>query len=143
MIIAFDFDGTLADITHRLHFIKDGRKDWPAFYRACVDDTPIAPIVTLCASLVWAGHAIQIWSGRSDIVRAESEHWLNQYAIVHSGLRMRKDGDYRQDAVVKAEWLESLPEAERPQLAFDDRQQVVDMWRAHGVRCCQVAPGDF
>jgi hypothetical protein len=56
---------------------------------------------------------------------------------------MRKAGDYRQDAIVKAEWLEALPEDQRPVLAFDDRQQVVDMWRAHGVRCCQVAPGDF
>ncbi len=143
MIVAFDFDGTLADITHRLHFIHEKPKDWPAFYRACVDDSPIMPIITACQAMIWAGHRIEVWSGRSDEVRAESERWLNQHAIGYSVLRMRKEGDYRQDAIVKAEWLEALPEAERPELAFDDRQQVVDMWRAHGVRCCQVAPGDF
>ena len=27
--------------------------------------------------------------------------------------------------------------------AIDDRQQVVDMWRANGVTCLQCAPGDF
>lgn len=26
---------------------------------------------------------------------------------------------------------------------FDDRQQVVDMWREIGLTCCQVAPGNF
>ena len=26
---------------------------------------------------------------------------------------------------------------------FDDRQQVVDMWRANGLTCFQVADGDF
>jgi hypothetical protein len=45
VIVAIDFDGTLADITHRLHFIQGEHKDWPAFYRACVDDTPIMPMI--------------------------------------------------------------------------------------------------
>jgi len=27
--------------------------------------------------------------------------------------------------------------------ALDDRQQVVDMWRERGIRCLQVAKGDF
>ena len=28
-------------------------------------------------------------------------------------------------------------------LAFDDRDRVVAMWREEGVPCFQVAPGDF
>jgi len=28
-------------------------------------------------------------------------------------------------------------------MVFDDRNSVVDMWRENGVRCMQVAPGDF
>ena len=40
-------------------------------------------------------------------------------------------------------WLLSLPENERPTLVFDDRDRVVAVWRKHGIRCCQVAPGDF
>jgi hypothetical protein len=27
--------------------------------------------------------------------------------------------------------------------AFDDRDRVVQMWRAAGVTCFQVAPGEF
>ena len=28
-------------------------------------------------------------------------------------------------------------------MTVDDRQRVVDMWRAEGLTCLQVAPGDF
>jgi FMN phosphatase YigB (HAD superfamily) len=32
MIYIFDIDGTLADISHRLHFIQQEPKDWRGFY---------------------------------------------------------------------------------------------------------------
>jgi len=28
-------------------------------------------------------------------------------------------------------------------MVFDDRDQVVEMWRANGIPCFQVAPGNF
>lgn len=144
MIIAFDLDGTLANIEHRLHYIKGpGKKDWPAFFRACVDDKPIRPLITVCNDLHERGHWIEVWSGRSDEVRAETESWLERHCVPHHKLRMRKAGDYRHDDVVKGEWFDSLDRWYRPALAFDDRQRVVDMWRSRGVICCQVAPGDF
>ena len=31
----------------------------------------------------------------------------------------------------------------KPELVFDDRSSVVDMWRSKGLRAVQVAPGDF
>jgi hypothetical protein len=31
----------------------------------------------------------------------------------------------------------------RPIMAFDDRNQVVEMWRQRGVPCAQVADGNF
>lgn len=143
MKVAFDLDGTLADITHRLHFIQNKPKDWPAFFRACVNDVPIDPMINVAFAMAQMGHIIEVWSGRSDIVRPETEEWLKAKGVPYRELRMRKDGDYRADHIVKAEWLEALHPHMRPVLAFDDRQQVVDMWRAHGIRCAQVAPGDF
>lgn len=143
MIIAFDFDGTLCDIQHRLHHIQKPHSNWPAFFKDCVNDSPIVPIIKVANALSLTGNRIEVWSGRSDIVRAESEAWLHRHAIPFSVLRMRVDGDYRKDSIIKAEWLKQLPQSEWPELAFDDRQQVVDMWRAHGIRCAQVAKGDF
>lgn len=148
MIIAFDLDGTLANIEHRLHFIQSPKKDWPAFYRACPDDKP-TPLVDVALALMFeSAHPepmhVEIWSGRSDMVRVETVDWLACHGLTeYTLLRMRKDGDYRQDAIVKAEWFDALAVQDRPTLAFDDRQQVVDMWRSRGVICCQVAPGNF
>lgn len=147
MKIVFDLDGTLANIEHRLHFINGPKKDWPAFFRACVHDVPIPPLVQLCQQLILAGNRVEIWSGRSDMVYAETVAWLsrhlNRHAIGYAALRMRKDGDYRADQIVKAEWLEAMSHNEWPDLVFDDRKRVVDMWRAHGIKCCQVEPGEF
>lgn len=144
-IIAFDLDGTLCNIEHRLHLIKGEKKDWPAFFRACVDDNPVMPLLDTAKALIASGYEVEIWSGRSDAVRAETVAWLDKYfrRYMYRGLRMRKDGDYRADDVVKGEWLDALLPQDRPVLAFDDRQRVVNMWRSRGIQCCQVAPGDF
>ena len=56
----------------------------------------------------------------------------------------RDDDDNRRDDVVKEEMYEQmLKDGYDPKLVFDDRQQVVDMWRSKGIRVCQVAVGDF
>lgn len=143
MKIAFDLDGTLADITHRLPLIKPPKKDWPGFFDACVNDTPIFEMVHLCQNLLSCGHTVDIWSGRSDRVRMQTEAWLASCVPGYRTLKMRRDGDYRKDCIVKQEWLSNMGRSEWPDLAFDDRQQVVDMWRSNGIRCLQVAKGDF
>lgn len=142
MIIAFDLDGTLADITHRLHYIQKQPKDWRAFFAACENDTPIHRMCYLVSTLRSA-HRVEIWSGRSDEVREQTEAWLRQHVHKYDVLRMRASGDYRPDDVVKAEWLDAIAPRRRPVIAFDDRDRVVQMWRRRGVICCQVAPGDF
>ncbi len=142
MIIAFDLDGTLADITHRLHFIQKHPKDWRAFFAACEHDKPIQRMCYLANTLLSA-HRVEIWSGRSEEVRKQTEEWLRTHVGEYDALRMRSAGDYRPDDVVKAEWLDALNPLQRPLIAFDDRDRVVQMWRSRGVICCQVAPGDF
>jgi hypothetical protein len=142
LFVVFDLDGTLALIEHRLHFIQGGRRNWPAFFRACGEDEPNAPIVTLYQDLKAAGHRVEIWSGRSDEVREATEAWLSVH--VGEGVRvdrMRPAGDYQSDVSLKEGWL--LSEAEKPDLIIDDRRGVVEMWRRHGIVCAQVAPGDF
>jgi len=141
MNVVFDMDGTLCNIEHRLHLIQAEKKDWPAFFKLCVNDAPIWPILNLCKEMM-QHHHVEVWSGRSDMVRAETEQWLATYGITVP-VRMRKNGDHRDDAVVKAEWLNSLGPEDWPSITFDDRQRVVDMWRRHGIICCQVAPGNF
>jgi hypothetical protein len=57
---------------------------------------------------------------------------------------MRKQWDRRDDDIVKFELLEQIYEAGyEPVLVLEDRNRVVKMWRAAGLRCLQVADGDF
>ena len=60
-------------------------------------------------------------------------------------LRMRKQGDYTPDEVLKKQWFDELSTHDRMRLmcVFDDRDKVVKMWRDEGVACFQVAPGEF
>lgn len=56
----------------------------------------------------------------------------------------RKEGDYRNDAIVKKEIYDNLIKPTYNVIAvFDDRNRVTDMWREEGILCAQVYYGDF
>lgn len=141
----FDLDGTLADITHRLHYITGVEKDWDAFFAACEDDAPIGPTMMLLDSILANGLGVEIWTGRSSAVREQTERWLNKHGVYGVKVVMREEGDHRHDTVIKKEWLDALPGICRAKIAavFEDRASVVKMWRDSGLVCYQVAPGDF
>ena len=57
---------------------------------------------------------------------------------------MRGDTDFRPDDELKKGFLIKMKEdGFNPVMAVDDRQQVVDMFRAEGLRVLQVDKGDF
>jgi hypothetical protein len=127
------------------------KPNWSAFFAACVDDKPNAPVITVLHSLRYAAADIRIFSGRSDEVREETVTWLTTHTnlrpreLLGPMLRMRKQGDYTPDEVLKKQWFDELSTHDRMRLmcVFDDRDKVVKMWRDEGVACFQVAPGEF
>ena len=146
----FDLDGTLALMEHRLPFINNGEKRWREFYEACDQDQPNIPVITLLNHLRQARAEIWIFTGRSDVVREKTEKWLFTHTSlsiseIQQGIFMRKDGDYRQDQMLKKFWLLGLSEQDRGriQMVFEDRDCVVQMWRENGIPCLQVANGAF
>jgi hypothetical protein len=145
----FDLDGTLAKTEHRHHFISGKKKDWPAFFAACPDDSPNYPILCVMATLIKSGGEVWIWSGRSDVVERETEAWLKLHApdwwVGHGKLKMRPAGDHQTDEKLKGGWFDELKPMDRIRLVaiFDDCDRVVSMWREKGVTCLQVAPGNF
>jgi len=57
---------------------------------------------------------------------------------------MRAAGDMRKDAIVKAEIFDrEIRHRWDVTAVFDDRQQVVRMWRSLGLTVFAVAEGDF
>lgn len=143
-IVIFDIDGTLADITHRRHFVEGvKKKNWVKFNQAMVDDVPKNDIVALYNALYNKYHVIVV-SGRTDDFRLVTEDWFKKWHIPLNELYMRRFGDYRADSIIKEEILHKLQaKGYKIQFVVDDRDQVVKMWRSHGITCLQCDYGDF
>lgn len=147
----FDIDGTLADNSHRLHYIQGEKKDWNAFYDACAEDKPIEAVTELVSFLDWGIYedvddaAIVVCTGRPERIRRVTEKWLvEKGCVIPESVYMRKDGDFRPDYVVKEEMIAQMrADGYEPILAVEDRKQVVDMWRRNGIMCLQCAEGDY
>lgn len=142
-LVVFDLDGTIALNGHRSHFVERpvGEKDWTSFFDACDKDAPNAPVITTLLALFGAGCNVEIWSGRTDRVRAKTEKWLAENGLGHIRLQMRKEHDHTPDHILKKQWLDES--SMRPFMVFDDRDSVVAMWRENDIACFQVAPGAF
>lgn len=147
MQVIFDIDGTLANIDHRRHWVTSKPKNWPAFSAAMANDVPNTDVVWMLKSFYTSGATILVASGRNEDDRITTVTWLDNVAGIkgmYAKLYMRTSKDYRADNIVKSEILDQMyADGFNPILAVDDRQQVVDMWRNRGLRCLQVAPGDF
>ena len=136
--IIVDVDGTVADLTHRLHYVTNGNKNWKRFFRDVYMDSPIWPVIDTVKALNYTyGDMAQVVfvSGRSDVCRDDTEDWLCHYfPDLEFELYMRPEGDYRKDTVLKKEILERLKEDRySPWLAIDDRADIASVFRAEGI----------
>jgi predicted kinase len=83
-------------------------------------------------------------SGRDDSCMEDTKLWLTSNNVEFDDIFMRKTGDTRKDSVVKEEIYNNNIKGKYKVLAvFDDRDQVVEMWRRVGLFTLQVAEGDF
>lgn len=149
--IVTDIDGTIANLDHRLHFIKpiDGsKKNFRKFLDACDKDSPKSDVIDMVINtyIGYGEHGnLVACSGRGDECREKTQAWLDEHLPLCSNLFMRERGDYRQDYIIKQNLLdfEILTRYHNVYCVFDDRDQVVKMWRDRGILCLQVAFGDF
>jgi hypothetical protein len=83
-------------------------------------------------------------TGRNEFTRKITQEWLQKHDQYYDLLLMRKDRDYRQDAVIKEEIYRLHIESKFDVIfCVDDRKQVVDMWRKLGLVCLQCDEGEF
>jgi phosphoglycolate phosphatase-like HAD superfamily hydrolase len=143
-IVIFDIDGTLADHSHRLHYIENKKKDWDNFYEACDKDTPIQPTIDINLMFYQAGYEIILLTGRRESTRNKTIEWCHQHGIKFDMLLMRRNHDYRQDTIFKKESVEKhVKELDLIHSIFEDRKKVVNMWRDLGIQCYHVTEGDY
>lgn len=130
----FDIDGTLARMTDRS----------PYDYSKVSTDKINPSVALICRLLSELKFPIILCSGRKEECRAETESWLLNNGIHYNTLFMRQTGDDRKDAIVKEEIYHNNIEPLYNIIGvFDDRNQVVDMWRSLGLTCFQVNYGGF
>lgn len=139
----FDIDGTMANGDHRVHHIKKSPKDWKTYFALCAKDEPIEPVIDLIRKLS-ATTTIVYASGRAWQCRMDTKKWLERLRLDPTHLYMRKEGDFRNDDILKLEFLDQIiADGFTPLMVFDDRNRVVKAWRSRGLICAQVAEGDF
>lgn len=135
-----DIDGTLAHMRD-----YRGPFDWAKVGLDDVDEV-IADIVRTLRDGMELGHGgnVIVMSGRDESCRLQTGVWLAQHNIPFDHLFMRPEGDMRKDNIVKHELFnEHVRDNFDVQFVLDDRDQVVEMWRAMGIKCLQVEPGPF
>lgn len=132
--VIFDIDGTLAHMDGR------GPFDWSRVGEDTIDNH-LKELVCMYQS---KGYNIIFCSGRDAICREQTSEWLFSHGFENYELLMRAEGDVRKDFEVKKEILmdKILPNY-YVHCVYDDRDQVVNMWRNAGLKCFQVAPGNF
>ncbi len=128
-----DLDGTLA--LRR----EDGRGPYDEA-RVGEDLVNTTVLRSVCAHAV-AGIPPVFVSGRRDTCYDQTEAWLRRHCPVRwLGLFMRPAADGRPDWQVKYDlFVKEIVPRWRPFVVFDDRNQVVGMWRAIGLPVFQVA----
>ena len=133
--VIFDIDGTLADCTHRRQFVASKPKNWAAFEAGQSADGLLTRVRDTLVDFQSAGFKIVLCSGRNDHTRDQTIEWLKKFDIHFDALYMRKSKDTRQDYIVKEELLDQMIADGFSEIimVFDDRQQVVDMWRRSGL----------
>lgn len=134
--ILVDIDGTLAHM-------DDRRSPYdPTKYHLDRFDSIVAEVARTYAEKLSC--KIIVMSGRDERYRAETEQWLWNYGFRYHKLYMRPAKDTRNDAVVKNELFEKhIAGKWNVDFVLDDRDRVVAMWRAKGLKVLQVAEGNF
>jgi acid phosphatase class B len=137
--IIVDIDGTVAR--------NEGARGWYEYDKVWMDQAheDICDLVEMLADHEDVSNLVFL-SGRSEDCRKETAKWLDSNFPMRQGLYelyMRASGDHRDDAIVKYELFDRHLRDRNIWFVLDDRDRVVSMWRELGVRCLQVAPGNF
>jgi hypothetical protein len=136
MLVCFDIDGTLANIDHRTSYVRSKPKNWKAFEAGIPYDSVNKPVARMFHALLADGATIILASGRGGQSRGATTDWLLRHGLSPwDKLYMREAGDYRSDVIVKREILDLIISdyGKKPDMVFDDRPGVVQMWRDEGI----------
>ena len=149
MLVVFDIDGTLANIEHRLDYVRSKPKNWAAFDAGIPNDKVNEPVATILRTMMLSelgdAYTVVLASGRNERSRAATERWLiENHLFGYEKLYMRPADDFRSDDIVKDEIIDQIVAdyGKLPDLWFDDRPRVVRAVRKRGIFVFDVYQGE-
>jgi predicted kinase len=137
--VVFDIDGTLA-----LHGNLRSPYDWSKVSQDELSKD-IAALYMYCNAHKFECNTpkLIICSGRDGICKQDTIDWLHYYGLTFDEIFIRAQNDSRPDWIVKTEFIKEISAKYNVIFCVDDRQQVVDCYRALGFTVLQVDYGDF
>lgn len=155
--VVCDIDGTIADIKHRLHFVKppnthlhtegaieglDFKKDWKSFFEASPSDPVRHDTLGLLANALGTDHEIIFVTARPETYRKQTEEWIQRHVPGYTTIIMRAAHDKRPDTEVKKDIYEQYLKHYHVFYVIDDRPAVIRMWREQGLEVIDVGSGE-
>lgn len=144
-----DLDGTLCDLSHRRHYVREKPKNWKKFFEELPKDTLRKEVYsdvedTLADARKDKRTYLILVSARPETYRKQTEEWLEKWGVDdYAALIMRRAGDSRDDTIVKNEILDRyFKDKSKIIKVFDDRPRVISMWRDNGLEVVDVGDGE-
>lgn len=148
MLVIFDLDGTLADVRHRMHYIKPDpaidpvtgkkvKRRFDLFHASCTHDGVIEPVAYFYRKFVADPDVTVIaLSGRDASAYVKTVDWFCYNSLPLPDEIILKTGDQHMPDVEQKRQHADRLEAKYGRaidMVFEDRDRVVQMWKDRGT----------
>lgn len=148
MLVVFDLDGTLADVRHRMHYIRPNpaidpvtgkkvKRRFDLFHEACVDDGLIGPVAYFYNRFTADPlTTVVVLSGRDHATYDKTVDWFKRMNLHLPDELLLKQGDQHTPDIEQKRFQADRLEKKygKPiSMVFEDRARVVQMWKDRGT----------
>jgi FMN phosphatase YigB (HAD superfamily) len=141
MIIIVDIDNTLCNNKKRyeLSTNSDGSINWDSLYDYdnVLLDTPNLPMIDLVNRYA-KDYKIVIFTSRPESIRNSTEHWLSNFEVQYNELYMRSYEEHTLKDYILKEKMYNMFIEDDVFCAFDDNQNIIDLWTRLGIPSFKV-----
>lgn len=137
-MVIFDLDGTLVNINS----IEPLIGQWEEFHEASMECPANEPMVSFFNALQEMGYECIILTGKPDSFYQRTVSLLAGMGVYPEAIGMRPKDNSQSDTQLKVAKMEArygLNWQERVAFAVDDRDKMIEAWRAEGIMALQCA----